>query len=186
MESQALVSYGSKTKRRRVNSKKELEKLELQYALLQTQFDYLQMKQAVNKATNPWQTYAKQEAQELQKALHENTKLKELVKFHEKIANNLGQFASFIWKLKKSRRDNKNPYQANCTFHPDLTYGRDQIDSMYPHLPNIDSRSALRRYFENNRVVIMWKSIVEDKLYPHKESHVIENHQGWFGGHSIH
>ncbi|OQS02291.1 hypothetical protein THRCLA_05321 [Thraustotheca clavata] len=268
MSSPLITPCSRGTKRRRVSHKEELGKLEVQCLSLQSQLDELLKKQAARQQTNPWQAYAIQEAQAMQKALHENMRLKDQLKVHEKVASSLEriyqkrpkleqfivdnylckrpilgihnreemleklmkdhydeldsqwirhdmldaaeqkksiqkvivtgegdakeilaikcataqlnykEFANIVWKFKQFRRDKKSP--ANCVFHPDLTYGRDQVDTLYPQIPNMDSRCAVRRYFENNRVVIVWKSIVEDKLYPHKESQIIEKHQGWF------
>ncbi|ETV98582.1 hypothetical protein H310_08704 [Aphanomyces invadans] len=36
-----------------------------------------------------------------------------------------------------------------------------------------------RRYIEPNRVVILWKSVLEDELYPRDPTHLVSNQNGW-------
>ncbi|OQS00224.1 hypothetical protein THRCLA_06126 [Thraustotheca clavata] len=43
----------------------------------------------------------------------------------------------------------------------------------------IESRTAVQHFVEDNRIVFVWKSIVEDNLLPFSPNHLIDNKCGW-------
>ncbi|KDO24888.1 hypothetical protein SPRG_09532 [Saprolegnia parasitica CBS 223.65] len=48
-----------------------------------------------------------------------------------------------------------------------------------PSRPTLESRLACRRWVQEDRTVIAWRSIVCDAHKPHNASHLIENAWGW-------
>ncbi|OQS01883.1 hypothetical protein THRCLA_05675, partial [Thraustotheca clavata] len=46
-------------------------------------------------------------------------------------------------------------------------------------MPTIESRLVSRRWIQDDRIVIVWRSIIQDHLYPHEPTHLIENAWGW-------
>ncbi|KDO16177.1 hypothetical protein SPRG_18288 [Saprolegnia parasitica CBS 223.65] len=49
----------------------------------------------------------------------------------------------------------------------------------YPRLPPVESRIACRRYDEATRVVIVWRSILDDALFPMPTHHLKGDECGW-------
>ncbi|OQR93887.1 hypothetical protein ACHHYP_02133 [Achlya hypogyna] len=90
--------------------------------------------------------------------------------------------ADIIWDLKRSRKDFMSP--ATRDVHSNLVYGRERVDLLEPVIPQLDSRCATRRYVEEDRIVIVWRSILEDQLHPLTEGHLIENNRGWVAIHA--
>ncbi|OQR88451.1 hypothetical protein ACHHYP_06806 [Achlya hypogyna] len=64
-------------------------------------------------------------------------------------------------------------------FHPDLVYVREDIVLPDPTMPVMEARTALRKYVLEDRVIIVWRSIVQDALQPHNSNNLICNREGW-------
>ncbi|EQC35324.1 hypothetical protein, variant [Saprolegnia diclina VS20] len=69
-------------------------------------------------------------------------------------------------------------------FEPDLVYIRLTTELSDAAMPALESRLAGRRWTEADRVVIAWRSIIEDRLVPHDDNHLIENRVGWVTVHA--
>ncbi|OQS08026.1 hypothetical protein THRCLA_00003, partial [Thraustotheca clavata] len=63
--------------------------------------------------------------------------------------------------------------------HSDLVYLREDLKLIDDSMPMLETRVALRRYIETNRIVFVWKAIVQDELYPHESSNLIGDQTGW-------
>ncbi|RHZ34564.1 hypothetical protein DYB31_000328 [Aphanomyces astaci] len=48
-----------------------------------------------------------------------------------------------------------------------------------PDLPAVDGRLASKRFVSSNRVVIVYRSILDDVLLPHDSRHLQDNQSGW-------
>ncbi|KDO21997.1 hypothetical protein SPRG_12856 [Saprolegnia parasitica CBS 223.65] len=81
------------------------------------------------------------------------------------------------------------PLDASCsllqTFHSDLVYTRQDIKLADPAIPILETRAAIRRYKEDGRTVMVWRSIVDDHLLPHEEGHLIDNRVTWVTLHPV-
>ncbi|ETV92421.1 hypothetical protein, variant 1 [Aphanomyces invadans] len=64
-------------------------------------------------------------------------------------------------------------------FDDDTMYSRFSATLPQPYLPAVDGRLASKRFREPNRVVIVYRSIVEDVLLPHDPRHLQDNQSGW-------
>ncbi|KDO24895.1 hypothetical protein SPRG_09539 [Saprolegnia parasitica CBS 223.65] len=85
--------------------------------------------------------------------------------------------SNVVWAHKSNPVcDNSTVLQA---FHPDLVYIREDIVLPDPSMPVLEARIAMRRYVETDRVVTVWRSIIDDKLHPHKDGHLICKREGW-------
>ncbi|OQR82343.1 hypothetical protein ACHHYP_16197 [Achlya hypogyna] len=65
------------------------------------------------------------------------------------------------------------------TYHNDLVYTREDVVLPDARMPVLESRDGIRRYIEADRVVILWRSIVEDQYRPHVAGHLVCNRWGW-------
>ncbi|OQR89214.1 hypothetical protein ACHHYP_06416 [Achlya hypogyna] len=61
-------------------------------------------------------------------------------------------------------------FLGDYTLSPSSTHGR---------LPTIESRIACRRYVDEDKVVIIWRSILDDALFPWPSHHLKGNECGW-------
>ncbi|EQC28172.1 hypothetical protein SDRG_13999 [Saprolegnia diclina VS20] len=92
--------------------------------------------------------------------------------------------SNVVWDLKRKRKDFGNP--STRDFHANLMYGRDLTSDDLPSMPpDLDSRYGNRRYIEANRIVIVWRAILEDQAHPHADGAWIENSRGWVTIHDM-
>ncbi|EQC25968.1 hypothetical protein SDRG_16186 [Saprolegnia diclina VS20] len=67
------------------------------------------------------------------------------------------------------------------THHPNLVYLSELVTLPDPLMPKLEARMALRRYIDpgSSSSLFVWRSIVEDELYPFNAAHLIANVKGW-------
>ncbi|OQS06567.1 hypothetical protein THRCLA_01388 [Thraustotheca clavata] len=85
--------------------------------------------------------------------------------------------SNVIWNLMAVDVDPK--FEKIQEFHPNLVYLRYLLSIPQAATPMLEARLALRRWIEEDRVVIVSRSIIEDQLYPHNQTHLIENRCSW-------
>ncbi|KDO24889.1 hypothetical protein SPRG_09533 [Saprolegnia parasitica CBS 223.65] len=89
-----------------------------------------------------------------------------------------------VWDLKRKRKDFTCP--STREFHANLMYGRDlRSDELPSLLPDLDSRFGNRRYIEADRIIIVWRAILEDQAHPHADGAWVENSRGWVTIHDM-
>ncbi|ETV76364.1 hypothetical protein H257_09401 [Aphanomyces astaci] len=64
-------------------------------------------------------------------------------------------------------------------FGDDMMYTRFSATLPQPDLPAVDGRLASKRFVSSNRVVIVYRSILDDVLLPHDSQHLQDNQSGW-------
>ncbi|OQS00227.1 hypothetical protein THRCLA_21716 [Thraustotheca clavata] len=83
---------------------------------------------------------------------------------------------SLIWNNKCMQPTGATVIES---IHPNLVHIREDIKLPDPTMPTLEAHFVCRRYVEANRIVIVWRSIVEDQLLPHEKGHLISNREGW-------
>ncbi|OQS07739.1 hypothetical protein THRCLA_00265 [Thraustotheca clavata] len=71
------------------------------------------------------------------------------------------------------------------TLNPELVYVREDLTLPDPKMPLLEARIVIRKYVEVNRLVIVWRTIVEDRLFPHTEGNLIGVREGWYDYYTI-
>ncbi|KDO24896.1 hypothetical protein SPRG_09540 [Saprolegnia parasitica CBS 223.65] len=64
-------------------------------------------------------------------------------------------------------------------FNDNLVYVREENALHDSDAPVLESRSIVQRIQQDQRVVMLWRSILEDRLYPHGPNRLIANRMGW-------
>ncbi|KDO24892.1 hypothetical protein SPRG_09536 [Saprolegnia parasitica CBS 223.65] len=64
-------------------------------------------------------------------------------------------------------------------YHPNLVYTQEITPLPDATMPMLETRDGVRRFDEANRVVILWRSIIEDEANPHGAGHLIGSRWGW-------
>ncbi|OQS04232.1 hypothetical protein THRCLA_03523 [Thraustotheca clavata] len=86
--------------------------------------------------------------------------------------------ADILWRFKTTPSP-ASQCEIIQTFDPDTVYVREKVKLPDPNMPMVEMRSVLRRYFETNRVVFVWRAILDDQLHPHEAGYLIGNRSGW-------
>ncbi|KDO24899.1 hypothetical protein SPRG_09543 [Saprolegnia parasitica CBS 223.65] len=97
------------------------------------------------------------------------------------------QLAHIVWQLLVDRTDIDVTMSLQKTaveiFSDKMVYaqyiGSCTPPAPYPRLPPVESRIACRRYDEATRVVIVWRSILDDALFPMPTHHLKGDECGW-------
>ncbi|EQC25961.1 hypothetical protein SDRG_16179 [Saprolegnia diclina VS20] len=64
-------------------------------------------------------------------------------------------------------------------YNDDLVYVREENELQNSDAPVLESRSIVQRIQQAQRVVMLWRSILEDRLYPHAPNRLVANRMGW-------
>ncbi|EQC25958.1 hypothetical protein SDRG_16176 [Saprolegnia diclina VS20] len=97
------------------------------------------------------------------------------------------QLAHVVWQLLVDRTDIDITMALKKTavevFSDTMVYaqyvGLCTPPAPYPRLPPVESRIACRRFDEATRVVIVWRSILDDALFPTPQHHLQGDECGW-------
>ncbi|OQS00225.1 hypothetical protein THRCLA_21718 [Thraustotheca clavata] len=95
----------------------------------------------------------------------------------EMIPLSFTEMADLLWHY--STVEVPRERQVLTKFHSNLVYYQDKSTLINPTLPSIEARVVGRRWDEEDRVVMTWRSILDDKLYPNSQSQLIENRIAW-------